>query len=144
MKEAAHAKEVQLPVLKAGTEGEVDAAFASLGELQAGGMVVAGDALFANRREQLVALASRHAIPSIYMWSDFAAAGGLMSYGIDNINMFRQAGVYAGRILKGEKPAELPVQQPTTFELVINIKTAAALGLTVPPAILARATDVIE
>jgi putative ABC transport system substrate-binding protein len=144
MREAAHAKEVQLAVLKAGTEGEVDAAFASLGELRAGGMVVAGDAFFANRREQLVALASRHAIPSIYMWSDFVAAGGLMSYGIDNINMFRQAGVYTGRILKGEKPADLPVQQPTTFELVINIKTAKALGLTVPPAIFARATDVIE
>src|SRR5262249_40318213 len=110
MKEAAHAREVQLSVLKAGTESEIDAAFASLAELRAGGMVVAGDAFFANRREQLVALASRHAVPAIYMWSHFVASGGLMSYGIDNINMFRQAGVYVGRILKEEKPADLPVQ----------------------------------
>jgi putative tryptophan/tyrosine transport system substrate-binding protein len=144
MQGAARAKGVQLPILKASTEGEIDAAFSSLGELHGGGLVVAGDAFFANRREQLVTLASRYAIPAIYMWKDFAAAGGLISYGIDNPRMFRQAGIYAGKILSGAKPADLPVQQPTTFELVVNLKTAKALGLTVPPSILARADDVIE
>ena len=143
-KEAARAKELQLAVLKAGTEGEIDAAFASLAELHAGGVVVAGDAFFANRRDQLVSLASRHAVPAIYMWSDFTAAGGLISYGIDNIDIWRQAGIYAGRILRGEKPADLPVQQPTRFELVVNLKTAKALGITVPPSILGRADEVIE
>ena len=143
-KEAARAKELQLAVLKAGTEGEIDAAFASLAELHAGGVVVAGDAFFANRRDQLVSLASRHAVPAIYMWSDFTAAGGLISYGIDNIDIWRQAGIYAGRILRGEKPADLPVQQPTRFELVVNLKTAQALGITVPPSILARADELIE
>ena len=143
-KEAARAKELQLAVLKAGTEGEIDAAFASLAELHAGGVVVAGDAFFANRRDQLVSLASRHAVPAIYMWSDFTAAGGLISYGIDNIDVWRQAGIYAGRILRGEKPADLPVQQPTRFELVVNLKTAQALGITVPPSILARADELIE
>src|SRR5215469_6724526 len=144
MKEAARAKELQLPIVEAGTEGEIDAAFGSLVELHAGALVIAGDAFFANRREQLLSLASRHAVPAIYMWSEFAAVGGLISYGIDNINMFRQAGIYAGRILKGEKPADLPVPQPTRFELVINLKTAKALGITVPPSILARADEVIE
>ena len=144
MKEAARAKGVQLPIVEAGTEGEIDAAFGSLVELHAGALVIAGDAFFANRREQLLALASLYAVPAIYMWSEFAAVGGLISYGIDNINMFRQAGIYAGRTLKGEKPAELPVQQPTKFELVVNLKTAKALGLTVPPSILARADEVIE
>jgi len=143
-KEAARAKELQLAVLKASTEGEIDAAFASLAELHAGGVVVAGDAFFANRRDQLVSLASRHAVPAIYMWSDFTAAGGLISYGIDNIDVWRQAGIYAGRILRDEKPDDLPVQQPTRFELVVNLKTAKALGITVPPSILARADEVIE
>jgi len=104
----------------------------------------AGDAFFANRRDQLVLLASRHAVPAIYMWSDFTAAGGLISYGIDNIDVWRQAGSYAGRILRGGKPADLPVQQPTRFELVVNLKTANALGITVPPSIFARADEVIE
>ena len=144
MKEAARAKEVQLPILNAGTEGEIDAAFTSLAELHAGALVVAGDAFFANRREQMVSLASRHAVPAIYMWNDFAVAGGLISYGINNIAMFRQAGIYAGKILNGAKPTDLPVQQPTRFELVVNLKTAKALGLTVPPSILARADEVIE
>jgi putative tryptophan/tyrosine transport system substrate-binding protein len=111
----------------------------------AGGAYTAeGDAFFANRREQLVRLASRDAIPTINMWNDFVAAGGLISYGIDNIDVWRQAGIYAGRILKGAKPADLPVQQPTKFELVVNLKTAKALGLTVSPSILARADEVIE
>jgi len=144
VQEAARAKGVQLPILKASSEGEIDAAFTSLRELHGGGLVVAGDAFFANRQEQLVNLASRYAIPAIYMWNDFAAAGGLISYGIDNPSMFRQAGIYAGKILNGAKPADLPVQQPTTFELVVNLKTATALGLTIPPSILARADEVIE
>jgi putative ABC transport system substrate-binding protein len=142
--ETARARGVQLPVLKAGTEDEVEAAFASLVQLQAGGLVVDPDGLFYGRREQIVALASRHAIPAIYAHSIFVRAGGLIGYGIDEATVNRAAGIYAGRILKGEKPADLPVQQPTKFELVINLKTAKALGLTVPQSILARADEVIE
>ena len=141
---AARAKGVQLPVLMARTEDEIDTAFASLGQLQAGGLVVEADAFFNSRREQLLALASRYAVPTIYENRGFTAAGGLISYGIDNAALARQAGIYAGRILKGEKPADLPVQQPTIFELVVNLKTAKALGLTAPPSILARADEVIE
>ena len=141
---AARAKGVQLPVLMARTEDEIDTAFASLGQLQAGGLVVEADAFFNSRREQLLALASRYAVPTIYENRGFTAAGGLISYGIDNAALARQAGIYAGRILKGEKPADLPVQQPTIFELVVSLKTAKALGLTVPPSILARANEVIE
>ena len=141
---AARAKGVQLPVLMARTEDEIDTAFASLGQLQAGGLVVEADAFFNSRREQLLALASRYAVPTIYENRGFTAAGGLISYGIDNAALARQAGIYAGRILKGEKPADLPVQQPTIFELVVNLKTAQALGLTAPSSILARADAVIE
>jgi putative ABC transport system substrate-binding protein len=130
--EAAGAKGVQLPTLKAATEGEIDAAFASLDELQAGALLVAGDVFFSSRREQFVTLASRHAVPAIYQWRDWPAAGGLISYGIDSVPVWHQAGIYAGRVLKGEKPADLPVQQPTTFELVVNLNTAKALGLTIP------------
>ena len=141
---AARAKGVQLPVLMARTEDEIDTAFASLGQLRAGGLVVEADAFFNSRREQLLALASRYAVPTIYENRGFTAAGGLISYGIDNAALARQAGIYAGRILKGEKPADLPVQQPTVFELVVNLKTAKTLGLTAPPLILARADEVIE
>ena len=144
MPEAARAKGVQLPILKAGTEREIDAAFATLVELHAGGLVVAGDPFFFSRREQLLALASRHAVPANYMWREFPAAGGLISYGTKVTEAFRQAGSYVGRILKGAKPADLPVQQTTIFDLVVNVTTAKALGLTVPPSILARATEVIE
>ena len=144
MQEAARAKAVQLVILKAATESEIDAAFATLVELHAGALLVAGDPFFFGRREQLLALASRHAVPASYMWREFVVAGGLVSYGTMVTAAFRQAGSYAGRILKGAKPADLPVQQTTIFDLVVNQKTAEVLGLTVPPSILARATEVID
>jgi putative ABC transport system substrate-binding protein len=144
LQEAAGAKGVQLPILKASSESEVDTAFTTLVQLHAGALLVGVDAFFNSRREQLVGLASRHAVPAIYPWREAAAAGGLISYGANIPALFRQAGIYAGKILKGAKPADLPVQQPTTFELVVNLNTAKALGLTVPPSILSRADEVIE
>jgi putative tryptophan/tyrosine transport system substrate-binding protein len=144
LQEAARAKGVQLHILEASSESQIDAAFTSLAQLQAGALVVVGDPFITRQRDQLVALASRHAVPAIYHLRTFAEAGGLISYGNSGIELFSQAGSYAGRILKGAKPADLAVQQPTTFELVVNLKTAKALGLTVPPSILARADEVIE
>jgi putative ABC transport system substrate-binding protein len=144
VQEAARTKGVQLPILKAGSESEIDAAFASLVQLQAGGLVVGTDPFFASRSEQLAALAARHAVPAIYDFREFAAVGGLISYGTSLTGIYRELGIYTGKILNGAKPADLPVQQPTTFELVVNLKTAKALGLTVPPSILARVDEVIE
>jgi putative ABC transport system substrate-binding protein len=144
VQEAARTKGLQLHVLKASSDSEIDTAFASLVQLHAGALVVGADPFLSSRREQLVALASRHAVPSIYAYREFADAGGLISYGPSLTLAFRLVGDYAGKVLKGAKPADLPVQQPTTFELVINLKTAKALGLTVPPTMLALADEVIE
>jgi len=144
VQQAARAKGLQLHVLKASSESEIDTAFASLVQLQVGALIVGADPFLTSRREQFVALASRHAVPSIYAWREFAASGGLISYGASLTAAFRLVGAYAGKVLKGAKPADLPVQEPTTFELVINLSTAKALGLTVPQSMLMRADEVIE
>ena len=141
---AARSLGLQLHVLQASTEDDFDTVFANLVKLRVGGLVIGSDIFFVSRIEQLAALTVRHAVPAIFQYREFAASGGLMSYGGSLADSFRQVGTYAGRILKGEKPADLPVQQSTKVELFINLRTAKALGLTVPPTLLARADEVIE
>jgi putative tryptophan/tyrosine transport system substrate-binding protein len=144
MRDAARSLGLQLHVLDASTEVEIDAAFEKLIELRAGGLVVSVDAFLTSQRAQIVALAARHAVPAIYGVREFAAAGGLMSYGTDIAGAYRQVGTYAGKILKGTKPADLPVQQVARVEFVINLQTAKTLGLTFPITLLGRADEVIE
>jgi putative ABC transport system substrate-binding protein len=135
---------VRVDVLYAGTDGEIDAAFSTLAQNHAEALLIAPDEFFTSRIAQLVALSLRYAVPSAYTVRKFAAAGGPVSYGPDVGNAYREVGNYAGRILKSEKPADLPVSQPTKFELVLNLKTAKELGLVVPPTLLALADEVIE
>jgi putative ABC transport system substrate-binding protein len=135
---------LQLHILHASTERDFDTVFEQVAQLRAGGLVIGSDPFFSNRGKQLAALTVRHAVPTIFEYREFAATGGLMSYGASLLDAYRLAGTYTGRILKGEKPADLPVQQSTKVELVVNLTTAKALGITVPPSLLARANEVIE
>jgi putative tryptophan/tyrosine transport system substrate-binding protein len=144
LKATAETLRLRLDVLNASTEVEIDTAFATLAEKRIGGLLIGGDLFFNTRSDQLGALSLRHAMPTIYQYRDFAAAGGLLSYGGDRLQSSRLAGAYAGRILRGEKLSDLPVQQSTKVELFINLKTAKALGITVPLSLLGRADEVIE
>jgi putative tryptophan/tyrosine transport system substrate-binding protein len=141
---AARALGMELHILSASTDGDLNAAFATFVQQRVGALLIGNNSFFISRREQIVAMAAQHAIPTMYFVREFAAAGGLISYGTSNADAYRLVGVYVGRILKGEKPSELPIQQPTKFELVINLKTAKALGLTVQDKLLALADEVIE
>jgi putative ABC transport system substrate-binding protein len=144
VQEAARAFGRPVEVLYASNDQELEAAFQSLVTLRAGGVAVSADPYFSTQREKVVMLAARNAVPAIYEWREFVEAGGLISYGTSITDVYRLAGVYAGRILQGEKPADMPVLQPSKFELVVNLRTAKALDLTIPPTVLARADEVIE
>jgi putative tryptophan/tyrosine transport system substrate-binding protein len=144
LQDAAQTVGQEIQVVEASTESQLDSAFASLAQLRSDAVIVVATPFFTLRRERLVALADHYRMPAMYSWREFTAAGGLISYGASRTDAFRQAGVYSGRILKGAKPADLPVLAPTKFELVINMKTAKALGLTIPPGVLAIADEVIE
>jgi len=144
VQEAASAINRQINIVRASTEAEIDMAFATLAQQGAGALLVAADVLFASRRDQLVALAARAMLPAIYFQREFAEVGGFVSYAPDYADGYRQAGIYVGKVLKGAKPGDLPVMQSTKFELVINLKTAKALGLAIPSAVLSIADDVIE
>jgi putative ABC transport system substrate-binding protein len=144
LQQAATIMGLQVEVLRANTDGEIEAAFETASRKRIGALILAASPFFDTRRDKLVALAAGHALPTIYHFREFAVAGGLMSYGVSIPHIYRQVGVYAGRILSGENPANLPVQQPMTFELVVNLKTAKALGLTIPESFLVRADEVIE
>ena len=144
VQDAARALEQQVSILSASTEREIDAAFATVTQSRAGALLVGSDPFFNNERDQIVALAARHAIPAIYEGREFVMAGGLSSYGTNLADAYRQAGVYTGRLLRGEKPSDLPIVQPTQFEFVISLKTAKALGLDVPPGLTTSADEVIE
>ena len=141
---AARTLGLELHVLNASTERDFDGVFAKLIHLRAGGLVIGDDPLFASRSERLAALALHHAVPAVYQWREFAVAGGLLSYGSNITDAYRLAGIYTGRILKGDKPADLPVQQVTKVEMYINLKSAKALGLNVPNTLIGRADEVIE
>jgi putative ABC transport system substrate-binding protein len=144
VQESARALGKRTEILNANSESEIDRAFVNLTEMRADALIVMTSPLFVTRASQLVSLAASHAIPTLYFRREFAVAGGLMSYGSNLADGFRVVGSYVGRILKGEKPVDLPVQLPTKFEFLINLNTAKALGITVPPALLARADEVIE
>jgi putative ABC transport system substrate-binding protein len=144
VQEAARAIGLQIKVLKANTISEIEAAFATLGSEHIDALLITGNRFFGSRRVQIVSLAKRHKIPAVYADRATVALGGLMSYGTDIADLYRQLGVYTGSILKGTKPADLPVVQPTKFQFVINLKTAEALGLTIPETLLATADEVIQ
>jgi putative ABC transport system substrate-binding protein len=144
IQEAARAIGVRLHILRASTDEEIELAFASITELNVPAFTIASDPFLLTRRDKIVALAARHAVPGMYFFRDYPLAGGLMSYGTDLADVYQQIGLYAGRVLKGDKPADLPIMQPTKFELSINLKTARTLGIEIPATLLARADEVIE
>ena len=144
VQETARSLGLTIHVLNASTDRDLDVVFDALPRLRIRGLALQGEPFFDSRRHRIIELAERQAIPTVYAWREYVAAGGLMSYGTNLTDNYRQAGIYVGRVLKGESPAEMPIVRPTKFELVINLKTAKVLGLDVPPTLLARADEVIE